>query len=127
MRPRTAVDESNQQAIGSALTGLGGAAKSVCIDGPRRGQSCTQNSDCLAIASRRGWCRRVVTYSPAFSTRDACTDFADVVVPLRQKAGRLRKGVKTIGVQTMPSLDPLTGKRRIADSNFLKLTCWPHP
>jgi len=126
VRPQSVVDESNQQSIEGALTALGGTAASVCVNGPRRGQACTQNTDCITSTNRRGWCRRIVTYDPPFDAKDTCTEFVDVVVPLRQKAGKLRKGVKVIGVQTMPSPDPISGKRRVVDSNFLKLTCWPH-
>jgi hypothetical protein len=121
--------DGDQDALEESLTDLGGEARPTCARGPLRGQPCVVNGDCDSVPGKgNGWCRRVVVFSPPFTTRNVCTDFAEIVVPLRQtRTGLLRKGVKIIGLQVTPSRNPVTGKRRAADSNFLKLTCYPQP
>jgi hypothetical protein len=105
---RTAVDAANRDALEGAMARLGGLPQQWC--------------------SRSGRCTWGVVFDPPLTPPQTCTSFADIVVPLRKTAtGATGKGVRIIGFQTLPSRNPVTGRPRVKDSNFLKFTCQPHP
>jgi len=49
----------------------------------------------------------------------------NIIVPLRQGATVARKGVTVIGLEASGSGNAPAGKRRLVDTDFLKLTCKP--
>jgi len=56
-----------------------------------------------------------------------CTQFANIVVPLRHTDGGLRRGEKWIRLRAAPADDSVTGERRPGDTDILRLYCDPKP
>jgi hypothetical protein len=111
----------------AALTGLGGAVRGTCTNrGPHQGQFCAGSADCDSTpGSGNGVCRgRFVAFVPPLSTTSTCTQFANITVPLSNHG--TARGTKTLRLGARPSKDPVTGKKRLTDSDTLMLICKPH-
>jgi cysteine-rich repeat protein len=120
--PRDDTDRANRDQLEAALTGLGGAVRGKCVNwGPRLGQLCAASSDCdSAIGSGDGVCQgRFVAFDPPDSNPGRCTAFVNIQVP-RGKAKRL-------SLRATPSNDPVTGRKRLSNTDGLTLTCKPPP
>jgi hypothetical protein len=64
----------------------------------------------------------LVTFDPALATMDVCTEVAEVVVPLRLRAGKPpRRGRKVLKARVADAM----GRRR--DTDAIKLECLPAP
>jgi len=131
LHPRDLTDELNSAALETALAGIGGAVRGQCVratSGPRR--VCGSDAECDSTPGKGdGACRgHFMAFDPPLSERDLCTEFADVVVPLRRThGGRLRRGQRWIRLSARPTDDPHSGNRRTAGRDILKLSCDPAP
>jgi len=118
-------------ALAGGLAGIGGAVRGQCVratSGPRR--VCGSDAECDSTPGKGdGACRgHFMAFDPPLSERDLCTEFADVVVPLRRThGGRLRRGQRWIRLSARPTDDPHSGNRRTAGRDILKLSCDPAP
>ncbi|MBI3782191.1 MAG: hypothetical protein HY270_02200 [Deltaproteobacteria bacterium] len=64
-----------------------------------------------------------MSFQPPLASRDRCTAFAELTVPLIRNG--LGKGVQRFSVRAQPSADPLTGKPRRVDADSMTLVCKP--
>jgi hypothetical protein len=106
--PLSEIDVPNLDSLESAMAAIGGSGR----DSPLG----TWGSTC---------CSRFVTFDPPLTARDLCTDFAEIVVPLRPIGQGSRTGHERIHLTAAPS--PLTkGHPRRADRDLIDLRCKPH-
>ena len=125
-QPRDATDLANRNAIEAALVGVNGAVRGQCtLPVSKLHQLCSANADCDSTpGSGNGVCAtRFVLFEPPLSARNRCTDFALVQVPLHNN----RMSSRTIRLSATPSNDPVTGRKRAADTDALRLVCRPKP
>lgn len=119
---------ANRDALEAALAGLNGVVRGQYSNsGPHHGQLCVVNSDCDSTPGNgSGVCKgRFISFAPALSASNRCTALADIKVPLRNNG--LTEATTTLRLQATPSNDPITGKKRGADTDTLRLTCKPKP
>jgi cysteine-rich repeat protein len=124
LHPKGATDSVNRDALEAALTGLSGSLRGRCANpGPHHGQLCAVNSDCDSTPdSGNGVCTgRFVAFAPPLATTNACTAFAEVLVPLRRlSTGAFVTGRKTLKLRAIASSG-------LADNDSLTLICHPQP
>jgi len=127
--PQTTAGVANLQGLEQSMERLGGIAQTLCTNnGPRRNQACAAAADCDSVpGAADGKCRPAVTFAPPLVTQPACTDFFDVVVPLRTGVNGTRRQTTVLTLATVPSNDPVTGQPLRPDTDSLKLTCQPRP
>lgn len=125
-KPKDATATANRDLMETALTGISGTVRGSCSNvGPHKGQLCVANSDCDSSAgSGNGTCKgRFVAFAPPLTTHSSCTAFVPIQVPLRQTATAFKTASTTLRVK-MSAGDV---GRPPKTSNWLKLTCKPHP
>jgi hypothetical protein len=125
---RSSLDAANRAALESALTAIGGVVKGHCGHGPKRGQVCATNADCDSSAgSGDGKCLGpAIFFTPPLASSNSCTPFASLKVPLlRRDAGTISSGKYSLRIRSFPPIDPLTGRRPLADGDILQLICKP--
>ena len=91
----------------------------------RRGLPCTQDSDCdTVLSSGDGQCAvHSLTFDPPLDVPSFCTNFVEVVVPLRfNSVGRPLSGSAVLGLRSIHNVSP---RRRISDRDALRLVCTP--
>jgi hypothetical protein len=89
---------------------------------------CAAAADCDSVpGAGDGKCRPAVTFTPPLVSQPACSEFFDVVVPLRAGVNGTRTQTAVLTLATVPSDDPVTGQPRRPDTDSLKLTCQPQP
>jgi len=113
--PRDTTDGLNRDALEAALTGAGAVLRRQCQSvGVEPSTPCTTNADC---GHRR--CRtRLMLFDPPSTMLGHCTDFADIVVPLRRTGSGFGSATRTLRLTA-------TTSARIRDTDALKLTCRP--
>lgn len=128
-QPQTATDRANRDALETALKGLGASVHGRCTSRAKRGQTCAADADCdSAPSAGDGRCgHRSVVFQPPLATTDTCTDFASITVPLRKFGKTFRVGTRTLKLTASPSNDPVSGKKRPKDTDWLTLVCNPGP
>ena len=128
-RPAKGVDTANRDALEGALTGITGAVHGQCGSrSVKAKQLCTVATDCDSFpGAGDGRCNgRFVAFEPPL-TASRCTAFAQIQVPVKQKATGAKPGKKVLRLSVTPSNDPVTGANRPADSDTLTLVCNPKP
>jgi hypothetical protein len=115
--PHDAVDAQNRDALETVLAGVGATVRRQCQPrGVEPSTPCATDADC---GSRR--CRtRFTLFVPPLETRDRCTTFADVFVPLRHGARGVIANSRTLRVTTAPFAPDAA-----RDVDVLKLVCRP--
>lgn len=113
--PRDAVETANRDALEAALAGIGATVRRQCEPPGSIGTPCVVDPDC----GRGRRCRsRLMLFTPPLTTRDRCTTYAEVVVPLRIKPSGTAAGTRALHVTTVPS-----APRAVRDGDLLKLVC----
>jgi hypothetical protein len=125
-RASEAIEARNQQALESALGGLGAVVRGRCINDatpPRR--LCIGDADCDTSPERGdGTCRgRLLAFLPPLADVARCTDMVDVAVPLRTTPAGIRVAQTVIHVNVAPAADPSESGRTFGDIDVLRLYC----
>jgi cysteine-rich repeat protein len=121
--PRGPAETANRDALEAALAGLGGMVRGQCMS-PRPGPDvlCAADSDCRSKLGKQSECRgRFVVFDPPLATADTCTEFASVVVPLKQTGRELKSSKTTLKL----AVTPANSESRGTDTDSLQLICQP--
>jgi cysteine-rich repeat protein len=127
-RASEAIEARNQQALESALGGLGAVVRGRCInDEAPWHRLCIGDADCETSPGRGdGTCRgQLLAFLPALADADRCTDMVDVAVPLRTILASIRAAKTVIHVKAAPAADPSGNGRSFSDVDVLRLYCDP--
>lgn len=122
--PHGANDTHTRDALEAAIAAIGGDVRRQCErPGAEPSTPCTIDADCGRSRRCRG---RFMTFAPPLETRDACTPFADVVVPLRRAERGTLVGTRTLAGTSTLRVTAATGDAAAArDFDTLKLVCRP--
>lgn len=123
--PQGPVETANRNALETALAGLGGVLRGQCTSsGPGPEVLCASNSDCRSKLGKHSECRgRFVVFDPPLDRADTCTEFASVVVPLKQMGREVKSSKTTLKL----AVTPANSESRGTDTDSLQLICQPQP
>jgi len=124
-RTRDSIEGRNRLAIEDALGQLGAIVDGRCSTG-RMGDRCSNDADCDSAASLGdGKCRdRQVFFTPPLTNQGVCTDFAEIVVPLRANLKDVHPRTTRVHLTTVPPLPPGNAWRPPA-RDAIRLICRP--
>lgn len=131
--PKNAVETAVRDALEAEFQGVGACIVGECSKPASSvGSTCEVDDDCDDFDDDGnelpGTCKgRFGALYDWIEETNHCTDYTNLVVPLKEKNGRYSKGKQTLLLRVDPILDQATGEVRPADSDKLKLTCAPIP
>jgi len=124
--PNDPYADFNRVTLEFSLGQLGGIYRGRCqAPAANFGDECFENADCDDFGGDGKCSKPLYEFGPLTDT-NLCSEFSDVVVPVKTTASGLKPGKVTLKLKALTSADPVTGRPK-TDADTLKLVCNPGP